>query len=132
MRTWWATVTAFDALMGLCKPRAAQETPCQSSLILRLVHRSHFFSDRSADQDEGMQATGDAVSVVAFGIVTLLPLSRGVAVSRGLLLLNASLYRQRGVAQLQAVLMRGDACKSSGPPAVSQNQTDNQEPEVLP
>lgn len=78
-----------------------------------------------------MQATGDAVSVVAFGIVTLLPLSRGVAVSRGLLLLNASLYRQRGVAQLQAVLMRGDSCKGSGPPAVGQNQTDDKEPEVV-
>lgn len=75
-----------------------------------------------------MQATGDAVSVVAFGIVTLLPLSRGVAVSRGLLLLNASLYRQRGVTQLQAVLMRCDACKGSGPPAVGQNrQTDDQD-----
>lgn len=69
-----------------------------------------------------MQATGDAVSVVAFRIVTLLPLSRGVAVSRGLLLLNASLYRQRGVTQLQAVLMRGDACKGSGPPVVGQNR----------
>lgn len=75
-------------------------------------------SDRSADQDEGVQPTSDAVSVVAFGIVTLSPLSRGVTVSRGLLLLNASLYGQRGVAQLQAVLMRSDACEGSGPPAV--------------
>lgn len=79
-----------------------------------------------------MQAAGDAVGVVALRIVTLSPPSRGVAVSRGLLLLNASLYRQRGVAQLQAVLMRGDACKGSGPPAVGQTQMDDQKPEVVP
>lgn len=73
-------------------------------------------SESSADQDEGMQDPGDAVSVVTVRIVTLLPFSREITVSRGLLLLNASLYRQGGVTQLQAVLMRGDACKSSGPP----------------
>lgn len=65
-----------------------------------------------------MQDAGDAVSVVTVGIVTLLPFSREITVPSGLLLLNASLYRQGGVTQLQAVLMRGDACESSGPPGL--------------
>lgn len=47
-----------------------------------------------------MQDAGDAISVVTVGIVTLLPFSREITVSRGLLLLNAALYRQGGVTQL--------------------------------
>lgn len=128
VRTWWATVTAFDALMGLCKARAKRVSKASSHASSAKVT---FVPNRFADQDEGVQAACDAVGVVAFRIVSLPPPSRRVAVSRGLLLLNASLYRQRGVAQLQAILMRGDACERPGPPAVGQTRRDDQEAEVV-
>lgn len=117
-----------DGIRCVDGPLQTRSGTCQSRSFRGLRANSRFRSDGSADQDEGVQASGDAVGVVAFRIVTLSPPSRGVAVSRGLLLLNASLYRQGGVAQLQAVLTRGDACKGSGPPAVGHTQTDVQEP----
>lgn len=76
------------------------------------------FCHCATDQDEGMQDTGDAIGVVTVWVVTILPFSRRVTISRGLLLLNTSFYRQGGVTQLQAVLMCGDACQSSGPPGL--------------
>lgn len=72
----------------------------------------------TTDQDEGMQDAGDAIGVVTVWVVTILPFSRKVTISRGLLLLNTPFYSQEGVTQLQAVLMCGDACQSSGPPGL--------------